>query len=96
MEQIICNVNGVENVDLSAIKCPICGDTMRLCQFTDKGGECKASLTREPLWLGSDGKAPVYREHSSTSHDIGLKCPYCKSVLNVTQTVVKYVKQVMS
>lgn len=91
-EHIIATVNGVENVNLSNIKCPICGYKMEVHRYESQDYEPDGHLDYEPS-LVSDGCVQVYRSRSEKRDGFGLQCPYCKAELNVTQTVVKQIKR---
>lgn len=92
-EHIIVDVNGVENVDLSNIKCPICGEKMEVHRYEPKDYDHDGRLQRE--FHSHVGHVNVYHERSRQEIDFGLQCPYCKAELNVTQTVVKQIKRVV-
>lgn len=93
-EHIIVDVNGVEGVDLSDIKCPICGNKMDIHRYDPQDYNHDGHLEYEPSRI-SDGGVQVYRSRIEKRDGFGLQCSYCKAELNVTQTVIKQFKRVV-
>lgn len=91
-EHIIATVNGIENVDLSNVKCPICGNKMEVHRYGPQDDEHDGHLDYEPSRV-SDGCVRVFRSRTEKRDAFGLQCPHCKAELNVTQTVVKQFKR---
>lgn len=90
-EHIIVDVNGVENVDLSNIKCPICGSKMDVHRIEPKDYDRDGRLQRE--YHSYVGHVNVYYEPSRQEIDFVFQCPHCKAELAVTQTVVRQLRQ---
>lgn len=78
-------------VDFSNIKCPICGETMRLSQLDDSDyrNEVQERLIARQY---SCNVFSVQRKHT---YRIGVECPQCRSKLIVEATdIVEYGKRI--
>lgn len=78
-------------VDFSNIKCPICGETMRLSQLDDS--EYRNEV-QERLIARQYG-CNVYSVQRQHTYRIGVECPHCRSKLVVEATdIVEYGKRI--
>lgn len=83
--------NKTTHVNFSDIKCPICGETMRLSQLDDS--EYHDDV--EEQLISRQYNCGVYSVQRKHTYRISVECPECRSKLTVEATdIVEYGKRV--
>lgn len=83
--------NNTIKVDFSNIKCPICGETMRLSLLDDTDYRNDVEERLISRQYGCD----VYSVQRKHIYHIGVECPQCRSKLTVEATdIVEYGKRI--
>ena len=83
--------NKTTHVNFSDIKCPICGETMRLSQLDDS--DCRNDV--EERLISRQYGCDVYSVQRKHIYRISVECPKCWSTLTVEATdIVEYGKRI--
>lgn len=86
---IIDLVNGTPGVDVTKIKCPICGSAMGIHRMGYKDRDPDTQFEIMPLEQSYHGC--LYKKVSCYRYEIRLLCPKCHAELNITQIKDIYV-----